>query len=532
MLHIHRAERADRLAGGLAETLLEPLEDPFTADVVAVPTRGIERWLAQCLSTRLGAAAAGADGVCANVEFPFPGRLVRGALAAATGVDPDVDPWLADRSVWPLLETVDECLEEPWLEMLAVHVAGVGPDGEEQARRFAVVRHLADLFDRYGIHRPDMVTGWADGADGPDGEWQAELWRRLRARLGRPSPAERLSSACERIREQPDLLDLPPRLSLFGLTRMPRSYLEVLAAIASGRDVHLFVLHPSSALWTRVAGALAAEGPVIERRHDRTAFLAANRLLASWGRDARELQLVLQTAGASSEHHHGLDAPSDTLLGRIQADIRADRQPPGPPLPDQPDVRPALDAEDHSVQVHACHGRARQVEVLRDALLHALEQDPTLEPRDVIVMCPDIETFAPLIHATFGAGRVTSDDAPDTADAGAPPAAKSLPDLRVRLADRSLRQTNPVLERGRPAARSRRSADHRLAAPRPGRSRSRCAGASASTTTTSRGCRTGSVDSGIRWGLDAEHRAPFKLDDTRGQHVARGPRPDSRSEWR
>ena len=93
------------------------------------------------------------------------------------------------------------------------------------------------------------------------------------------------------------------------------------------------------------------------------------------------------------------------------------------------------------MQVHACHGRARQVEVLRDAILHLLDEDPTLEPRDVIVMCPDIETFAPLIQATLrrrrGLRRRRRIDAlPD----GIRP-----PDLRVRLADRSLRQTNPIL---------------------------------------------------------------------------------------
>ena len=48
-------------------------------------------------------------------------------------------------------------------------------------------------------------------------------------------------------------------------------------------------------------------------------------------------------------------------------------------------------------------GRGRQVEVLRDAVLHRLAEDPDLEPRDIIVMCPDIEHFAPLIQATFGA---------------------------------------------------------------------------------------------------------------------------------
>ncbi len=307
MLHIHRAERADRLADGLAETLLAPLADPFTPDVVAVPTRGIERWLTQRLSTRLGTTHGG-DGVCANVEFPFPGRLILAALAAATGIDPDEDPWLAERSVWPLLEVVDERLSEPWLATLERHLTGARGGPEEPARRFGVVRHLADLFDRYGVHRPDMVRAWAAGHDSadPDG-WQAELWRRLRQRIDRPSPAERLGGACERIRRDPSVLDLPPRLSLFGLTRMPRSYLDVLAAIATGREVHVFVLHPSPSLWGRVAREIATGSMITERREDRTVALPVNRLLASWGRDARELQLVLAHTGERIDHHHEPD---------------------------------------------------------------------------------------------------------------------------------------------------------------------------------------------------------------------------------
>src|SRR5262249_10952397 len=82
--------------------------------------------------------------------------------------------------------------------------------------------------------------------------------------------------------------------------------------------------------------------------------------------------------------------------------------PPGRPgaspraAPRAADARPLLAPSDHPLQVHSCHGRARQVEVVRDAILHLLADDPTLEPRDVVVMCPDIETFAPLVHATFG----------------------------------------------------------------------------------------------------------------------------------
>jgi exodeoxyribonuclease V gamma subunit len=517
MLHIHRAERADRLADGLAETLLAPLADPFTADVVAVPTRGIERWLSQRLSTRLGTSAEGADGVCANVEFPFPGRLILSALAEATGLDPENDPWLPERSVWPLLEVVDEYLSEPWLSALAGHLEGARGGTDEPPRRFGVVRHIADLFDRYGVHRPDLIRGWAAGDDGAAGGWQPELWRRLRERIEEPSPAERLERACERIRREPAVLGLPERLSLFGLTRMPRSYLEVLAAIAAGREVHVFVLHPSPSLWSRIAEYLTQSPAITSRRQDRTAELPVNRLLASWGRDVRELQLVLVSAGESIDHRHELpDGGARSLLTAIQDDIRHDRQPPGPPLPTEPDERPRLDPDDRSIQIHACHGRARQVEVLRDSVLHLLAEDPTLEPRDVIVMCPDIETFAPLIQATFGSGPAAGDEDADPDDPG-----DRLPDLRVRLADRALRQTNPVLgvvSQVLALADQRATASQLLdlAAREPVRRRFGFDDDDLAR------MQDWVAASGIRWGFDGPHREPFKLGNVSANTWRRG----------
>ena len=493
MLHIHRAERADGLVEALAELLADPLPDPFEPDVISVPTRGMERWLTQRLSSSLGATPGRADGICANVAFPFPYKLVGDAVATASGVDPETDPWSPQRAVWPLLEVVGECLEEPWLHSLATHL-GSEDDADRRARRFATVRHLAELFDRYALHRPAMVRGWARGeVDVPEeAAWQAELWRRLRQRLADPSPAERLEPACERLRATPSLTDLPERISLFGLTRLPTGHLDVLRALAAGRDVHVFLLHPSPALWDKIG----TQPPVVRRADDTTAALADNRLLASWGQDAREMQLVLGTHEHVA-HHHPIAARDDTLLARIQADIRADRR---------PEPRP-LAPNDRSIQIHSCHGRARQVEVLRDAILHLLEEDDTLQPRDVIVMCPDIETFAPLIQATFGAGEVVDDE-----EFQPLPEALRPTDLRVRLADRSLRQTNPVLG---VVAQLIDLAGRRLTASdvldladrEPVRRRFRLEDEDLAR------IRDWVADSGIRWGLDADHRAPYKLAD-------------------
>ena len=143
--------------------------------------------------------------------------------------------------------------------------------------------------------------------------------------------------------------------------------------------------------------------------------------------------------------------------------------------------------------------------MLRDAVLHLLEDDPTLEPRDVIVMCPDIETFAPLIQATFGSGHRGEDDEdePDRDDT-------SPPDLRVRLADRSLRQTNPVLgvvSQLLALADQRATASQLLdlAGREPVRRRFGFDDDDVSR------MQEWVAESGIRWGFDAAHREPFKL---------------------
>jgi exodeoxyribonuclease V gamma subunit len=458
LLHIHRAERADQLVGALADVLAKPLDDPLATEVIAVPSQGIERWISQELSLRLGGGALGTDGVCANVVFPFPGRLIRNAVAAGSGIDPDDDPWLPGPLTWPLLSIVDEDPSAPMLGPLRAHVGAPRRDTDDSdpSRRLSAVRHLADLFDTYGVHRPEMVVRWCDGVDvGPDQtplssrhRWQPALWRAVRDRVDLPSFAERRTSAIDALRDDGDLLDLPPRLAVFGLTTLPATYLRVIAAIGAHRDVHLLLLHPSRDLWDRVAAAVAVDLPdhpatsaLPLRDDDPTAALPRNPLLRSWGRDIRELQLTAPLAAATLTHHDvdpADDEATRTLLQRLQDDVRADRHP-GPRTADD---RPRLCPDDHSVRVHDCHGRLRQVEVLRDAILHVLSDDPTIELRDIIVMCPDIEVFAPLVTAVFGAEAVTAEHRAD-ADAAAPDAP---PPLRVRLADRALRRTNPVLE--------------------------------------------------------------------------------------
>ena len=307
-----------------------------------MPTRGMERWLTQRLSDRLG--------VCANVDFPFPRTLAGNAVAAATGVDPAEDPWLPERMVWPLLEVVDAALDEPWLAGLAAHV--------RRGHRFPAVRHLAELFDRYALLRPDMVRSWA-GGDPVDGDaaWQAELWRRLRERIGRPGPAERLADALDRLRAEPGIVALPPRLSLFGLTRLPAGHLDVLRALAAARDVHLFLLHPSPALWERVAGhppvTRRADGPDRRSRAATACSPPGARTRAS--SSSSSARAPPTTITRSRRRPRRCSAASRPTCARTAAA-------PGPPLPGERDERrclPRATAASRSTRATAAPARSR-----------------------------------------------------------------------------------------------------------------------------------------------------------------------------
>lgn len=535
-VHVHRCERTDGLVRDLAELLAEPPADPFTPDVVAVPTRGIERFVAQEISLQLGTSEQGHDGVCANLEFPSPDALVGTVVtslggAAGSVIDPADDPWQPQRSVWPLLAVIEDAAEEPWCLPLAKHLGLVTPTPDDDSRsrlpiadrRFAVASRLARLFHGYGSQRPTLLQEWAAGldADGAGGSlpddlrWQSELWRRLRDRIGTPSPPERLAAACATLRADPHAVDLPDRLSVFGPSRLTAEQLAVIDALGVHRDVHLWIADASPALWERLAAAPGeggvaptgapsdAPGLAPRRAVDHSADLVAHPLLRSMGRDARELRVrVRDLLGEVTDTATPAPLTAATLLGQLQCDLSSDVDPASrdvlahakPTAVAGAAARRRMAPDDRSVQVHSCHGVTRQAEVLREVVLGLLEDDPTLEPRDILVMCPDLATMAPLISAAF------SDPRP-----GAPVA-----DLRVRIADRTPEQANEVLAAldallriadgrvllsevldlvGRPPVRTRFGFDDDAVAR----------------------IEELSERAGVRWGLDAGTRAQYQL---------------------
>ncbi|MEY4173905.1 MAG: exodeoxyribonuclease subunit gamma, partial [Actinomycetota bacterium] len=419
MLQLHHADELDPLLDALAAVLGPSPADPFTPDLVVVPTAGLADAAKVGLGRRLGASdePGATDGVVANVEFVFPGRFVARALCIG-GVGPAadfvVDPWSIEHLTWHVLEELE--------------FGGLVVPGANTSNRWALARRVADLFDRYATQRPRLIQHWAqgqltDGTYGSNGElvalsadqhWQAQLWQAVRRRIGQPSIPEQLPGLLQAIRQGDVQPDLPQRVSLFGLGSLAPSLLAVLRAVAEVRDMHVFLRHPSRVVWAGAPNRLA--GGLVQRALADVTSYVKHPLVESWGRPALEAKALVGGASDINEVGHSprTVAPAATVLGALQRGIRLD-------VP--PTLDPVLVAADGSLQVHACHGEVRQLEVLRDALGHAFVADPTLQPHEVLVLCGDLERFAPLVEAVFTRG--------------------ALP-VPVRIGDRSLSTADPV----------------------------------------------------------------------------------------
>ncbi|MCU0694490.1 MAG: exodeoxyribonuclease V subunit gamma, partial [Polyangiaceae bacterium] len=463
MLHIYRSNRVEVLAHALAARLhASPLPDPLEPERVVVATHGMAQWLSQRLSHQLGSTDGTADGICANVVYPFPRQAVDELLCACLGPDPgQSDPWSPDRLTWSVLRELPGLLGDEAFSQLRTYLGAElveHGDGVVGRRAFGLARRLADLLDQYALMRADMVRAWSRGELAgavpgqplpPEHRWQAELWRRLEQALHVQPLSERFRQAIARLTDptQP-VPTMPQRLSFFGLSALPPMFLELLGAASRHVHVDLYLLCPSAAFWSDIQAKRE------QLRHCRVlpdpaelALREGNPVLASLGRLGRDFQIALERLDepyalqgtdlfVDPEQIARREARAPTMLELLQADILHLRNR-GARGALQPD-RHTVESTDTSIRVHACHGAIRQVEVLRDALLRLMSEDPSIEPRDILVLTPDIARFAPLVAAVFADGcPCATRPAEGWGLAGAP-------ELPFQVTDRCLRETNPV----------------------------------------------------------------------------------------
>jgi len=416
---VHQSHRLEDLLTALADRLAEDPLPPLATETILVPAPGLARWVQLRLAERFG--------IVAGVQLPFFGAFLQD-LCRKSGGEGD-DPFARDVLVWRIWRLLGSAVHRDELGAAAAYVSD-DPDGQ---KRFQLCSRLASCCDDYQIWRDDLLLAFVNddlSADlGSHAKWQASLWRELLRdagafpaprekkrrtatkkappgpllfpELGTPEPAAPIAAhRLERLREL--LRDgdrsrrlLPPRLSVFGASTLPPAFVDLLQRIAAHVPVDLYVPRPTP----HYLGDLRARGD-----HE-----GDNALLARLGAEARDFAALLTEReeapppGLPPLSTTDLDTDADdveprTLLACLQQDIVAARDRGG--RSEVPAFR--LRADDDSLRVHDCHSPQRELEVVRDQILAAFHDDPTLLPHEVLVLVPDIDRYAPYAHAVFG----------------------------------------------------------------------------------------------------------------------------------
>lgn len=486
---LHRSNRGEVLAASLAEVLRTPLPSPFDPEWIVVPGKGMSVWLSMELARHQGVWAGG--------DFLYPRHFVQRVCSCVLGEQGTAaERFARHRLVWSLMELLVGLEDQPQLARLSAAI-GEDPSGE---RCYQLAQQVASVFDQYLTFRPEMLLAWqrAEPLQAhalPTAElWQPALWRALCDRLGGDHLAalhcDLLAALSAGLTEQdatagaPRFAGLPQRVCVFGLSSLPPMYVRVLAALSRHIEVHLFLLSPCRHYWGDLASrgqrsrALQSGQPVEQLHLD-----AGHPLLGALGAQGADFLHVLSDeleALEVVEREPSVDlyrAPVvDSVLARLQADILEAR-------PTAESLQP-----DSSLSVHACHGPMREVEVLHDQLLALLSNGQGVAPQDVLVMMSDVATYAPLVEAVFTRDR--DDDC----------------FIPFHIADRSVRHDSPVIDafwRLLALAGQRLSGAQvlDLLSLEPLRVRFAIAAADVDL------IATWLTESGIRWGIDAQHRA-------------------------
>ncbi len=398
MLHLVKSNRMELLIQALAEVTAQGSPDPFVPEWICIQSRGMKQWISLEL--------AKIRGISARLNFLFPGDLVQHFMAQR---HPDRSVLDMDVLAWAVYACLEEHSKTPALSALAAYFETDATGGKQMQ----LARQIAGILDDYQVYRPDLLMNWENGgplqdSENPTETWQSWLWRNI-VSTSRAVPLPLVMKDLVTSAAEKTLTNLPHRISLFGVSSLPPSFLSVFSALET--EVFLFLLSPSDQYFFDMVSpgqmdriALKKEngiGPDPAEDH----WEISHPLLASLGRSSQRFQALLETGEYLEPFPNLFVDPADTtanngrvtLLSRLQSDIlnltfrQAGRE--APPLP--------VDPEDRSISVHVCHSPMREAQVLKDLLLDTFVQDPETAPHDVIAMMPDIEAYAPYVQAVF-----------------------------------------------------------------------------------------------------------------------------------
>lgn len=351
---LHLSNRPLFLYQTLLESISTPLPNPLTPECLVIQNRGVRDWLSIQLAQDLG--------TCTNVDFIYPKTYIHQLFKHSLKDAKKLAIFEAPGMTWALMKML------PTLEgqLSFQHLIDYFEADQSGIKCFQLCHQIARSFERYQIYDDNLLALWEGGEEN---HWQAQLWRLFLRRFGAHSIPEMKYQLIQLIQEQGDKISLPARINVFGLNSLPPSYIEIYQALSTLTQLNIYQYTPAK-----------------EEVH--------HPLWLHSGQMNRDLIPELQSCATEVYCHFEPRALNHTLHV-LQACL------------ENQSLTVGQVSNHSSVQIHNCFSPMREVQVLHDQLLSLLEKDKTVALNDIAVITPEIDVYAPLIHAVFSSSSPT-----------------------------------------------------------------------------------------------------------------------------
>jgi exodeoxyribonuclease V gamma subunit len=290
-----------------------------------------------------------------------------------------------------------------------------------ERRLIGFSHHLTQLFQEYGRYAKDLFIRWNTT---PDEGWQARLWEKLFNR-------QTQWSCLAQVLQLPfQSCHFSGEVHFFSISFLTANEFKFLTRLSAYLPLYYYSISPCAVFWSDIRSD--KETAYLQKFWQQKWNISSSRLLnleellrdrnpllANFGRIGREMARQIEESLVEIQGHYFIPSAiqaldSDvffhddlylfeskkplTLLQALQADLLLLRNPQNQLVFD-------FEKEPCSIQLHLAVNKQREIEILYQNLLALMAKDPTLKPRDILVMAPQMTDYIPYIQSLFGAKK-------------------------------------------------------------------------------------------------------------------------------
>ncbi|WP_395167063.1 exodeoxyribonuclease V subunit gamma [Francisella salimarina] len=381
-LYTYPSNKLEYLVQVLSKLLDVEKKDLFTPTQLIVGSRGMQHWLSMQLAQYRNIAM--------NLKYDMINGYILDICYELTAKQEYKKAYTKDILAWRIFRGLDS-INNPKLQEYYQN---------SDLKKYQLSVKIAEIFSKYISYRSEWLQKWEQSEyinlakPESDEDWQMQLWQALVKEV-QDTPYKVQAEALQKLNQQNlEKLNIPNDIYIFGVNTISPKNLGFVFELAKYIDVNILYINPCSEYWydlykSKISAWLDSDDyelqPLLANlgQQGKEFF---NQLLEN--QEKQELE-VFEKFDKNSLDFEKLADNNQTQLVSLQRNLL------------ELDCQNHAKQKDLSISINSCHSPLREVQILHDKLLDMIKADPSIKPRDILVMCPNIEDYSPYIDSVF-----------------------------------------------------------------------------------------------------------------------------------